>query len=580
MFNMRLWLVFIHAIFAMRPESELAAEQALHFSQREEAGAWDVRGIIETSVLEYILADSVMVDEDSSGFPGSVNIRLCLNLGLCQSHESLKDSAVFGLKTFELKYNGGRWKEELPELLGDHDLHDFMIDGTPVKITEEIERRRLKQWPGYSPIKEDVTATGVDHDEVENGLVPEERFPLTFTPWGRPAFQLKCETTVAHEGVIRIAMADLKVCVALNVAKLDGTSRVPRISDSEFVTRLKIPYARLGLSLAEGTPADFLNQEDVRKWTDSPVSGWSNIWGSCAASVGSLLSRANVEKFEAWLKHSEWKLLSTPLMTGHDEAFVPHIAARSHGLQVLAGPALMACAFGLQMLKKKCSGEHKSELWARIWNFISQAEARDKSGRIVQYGCRMLQGIIEHFPQSFPLAPFKKEIAEVQTTLAWARRTHRWGKEMPHIPVLGQAISSGDVLEAAQRAVLITFLIQDHVYWLLKVGILKFQNYSAIQWHRRNLRFITLSHVLNFSLCVREVMRIRQKQEKQDPKYSGSKEALAKAESEIYDNRRMMVRYVLTFIQMLHVSQVMQLDDWYIGLFGMISSYIDASKLW
>mmetsp|Transcript_68349 Transcript_68349/g.120658 ORF Transcript_68349/g.120658 Transcript_68349/m.120658 type:complete len:277 (+) Transcript_68349:96-926(+) len=274
------------------------------------------------------------------------------------------------------------------------------------------------------------------------------------------------------------------------------------------------------------------------------------------------------------------KLLSTPLIMGHNEAYLPPITARNHGLQILAGPALMACALGLQMLKKNLSGVHKSELWAHIWKFISKAEARDKTGRIVQYCCRMLQGIIEHFPQSFPLAPFKKEIAEVQTTLAWARRTHRWGKEMPHIPVLGQAISSGDVLEAAQRAVLITFLIQDHVYWLLKVGILKFQNYSAIQWHRRNLRFITLSHVLNFSLCVREVMRIRQKQEKQDPKYSGSKEALAKAESEIYDNRRMMVRYVLTFIQMLHVSQVMQLDDWYIGLFGMISSYIDASKLW
>jgi len=135
-------------------------------------------------------------------------------------------------------------------------------------------------------------------------------------------------------------------------------------------------------------------------------------------------------------------------------------------------------------------------------------------------------------------------------------------------------------LEAAQRAILITFLIQDHIYWLLKVGILKFESYSAVQWHRRNLRFITLSHVLNFSLCVRDVMRIREKQQLKDPKYSGTKEAEETAEKSIYDNQRMMFRYVLKFAQMLHVSQVKQMDDWYVGLMGVVSSYIDVSKQW
>jgi len=249
-------------------------------------------------------------------------------------------------------------------------------------------------------------------------------------------------------------------------------------------------------------------------------------------------------------------------------------------MQVLAGPALMAFVCGLQILKKQLSGTFQSDLYNHIWKFISKAEARDKVGRIVQYGCRFLQGLLGHLPEAFPLQPFKPVIAEVQTTLAWARRTHRWGKEMPHIPVLAKALSTGDVLEATQRAILITFLIQDHIYWLLKVGILKFQNYSAIQWHRRNLRFITASHVFNFSLCVREIMRIRAKQEKKDPKYTGSKEAEAKAAADVYDNQRMMLRYVLTFIQMLHVSQVKKMDDWYIGLMGMASSYIDASKQW
>lgn len=274
------------------------------------------------------------------------------------------------------------------------------------------------------------------------------------------------------------------------------------------------------------------------------------------------------------------RFLTTPLALGHNESYLPPIKSPSHLINVTAGPAIMILFLGFQMLRKQLSGMHKSDLYNHIWKFISKAEARDKVGRIVQYACRALQGFLGHLPASFPLQAYQPVIAEVQTTLAWARRTNRWGKEMPHIPVLGQAISNGDVLEAAQRAVLITFLVQDHVYFLLKVGILKFQNYTAIQWHRRNLRFITLSHVLNFSVLVRELMRIREKQRNNDTKYCGSPEAEAKAEAEIYDNKRMMVRYVLTFFQMVHVSQVKKMDDWYIGIFGMISSYIDASKQW
>lgn len=269
-------------------------------------------------------------------------------------------------------------------------------------------------------------------------------------------------------------------------------------------------------------------------------------------------------------------LLTTPLLLGHNEAYLPPIQSLPHAAQVLAGPALMCFVLGLQMLKKQLTNSHKSELYQHIWKFISKAEARDKVGRIVQYFCRFLQGFLGHMASDFWLQPWKPVIAEVQTTLAWARRTHRWGKELPHIPGFGQAIQAGDILEASQRAVLITFLIQDHIYWLLKVGILKFQNYTPIQWHRRNLRFITFSHVLNFALCVREISRIREKQK--DPKTDN--EAIKKADAAVYDQMRMMLRYALTFIQMLHVSQVKKMDDWYIGLMGMMSAYIDASKQW
>jgi len=271
---------------------------------------------------------------------------------------------------------------------------------------------------------------------------------------------------------------------------------------------------------------------------------------------------------------------STPPFMGHNESYFPPLKSSAHAGQILAGPTIMITAGLLQVIKKLLTGKIKSDLYNHIWKFISKAEARDKVGRIAQYGCRCLQGILNHASPEFPLQPYREVIAEVQTTLAWCRRTNRWGKEMPHIPTLGTAICEGDLLQATQSMILIMFLVQDHIYWLLKVGILKFQAYTPIQWHRRNLRFITMSHVFNFAVCYREICRIRAKQEAKDPKYSGSAEAIKKAEDDVYDNKRMLVRYVLTFFQMIHVSGVKQLDDWYVGIMGMMSSYIDASKQW
>jgi hypothetical protein len=265
---------------------------------------------------------------------------------------------------------------------------------------------------------------------------------------------------------------------------------------------------------------------------------------------------------------------NTPPFVGHRESYLPPITNGAHAKQILAGPSILVAAAVYQLVRKQLTGSHISKFYQHVWKWISKSEARDKIGRVMQYGCRALQGLLGHMGPTFFLQPYKSVIAEVQTTLAWARRTHRWGKEMPHIPKLGEALSEGDALQAIQSTILITFLVQDHIYWLLKVGILQFENYSAIQWHRRNLRFITASHVFNFALEYRNILRIRAKGPPKDAA------AAEKAEAEIFDNKKMMLRYVLTFFQMIHVSGVKQLDDTYVGIFGMISSGIDASKQW
>ena len=54
-----------------------------------------------------------------------------------------------------------------------------------------------------------------------------------------------------------------------------------------------------------------------------------------------------------------------------------------------------------------------------------KAEARDKVGRIEQYGGRAFLGMIDHTPTSSPLQPWLPIVAEVQMALARARGTHR-----------------------------------------------------------------------------------------------------------------------------------------------------------
>ena len=106
-------------------------------------------------------------------------------------------------------------------------------------------------------------------------------------------------------------------------------------------------------------------------------------------------------------------------------------------------------------------------------------------------------------------------------------------------------------------------MAQHHIHWLLNDGI-----YQFTQWHRRKLHFFMLPHVLNFSLSVLEVMQLKGKFQQAEAKENEN--VVRKAQANIYDNKRMLVRYAHFVTQLLHVLQVKGMDDWYIGIMGMI----------
>jgi hypothetical protein len=231
----------------------------------------------------------------------------------------------------------------------------------------------------------------------------------------------------------------------------------------------------------------------------------------------------------------------------------------------------------------------KAELFEHVNEFLAKSEARDKTGRIVQYFMRCLMGLADHSAKDSLLMTWRPVFADIRETLAWARRTHRWAKEGPHIVPFFKAISRKDWLETMQRGVLWVFLTQDHLTWCLKVGIFKQLRglsgkvYTQKTWHQYNLKFIMTVHVLNFLVAARAIKRIRDKEAKESP----DEKTKAKNDKSVWDYKKHVVlRNVLTFIQISHVSMTAEKywgfkhDDWYIGILGMISSYLDASKQW
>jgi len=283
----------ISVVVALRPEVDLVEEQS-RVNLTEDAGGLDLRQILETKILDYLLKDHFTADENTTGYPGSVSVYLCNN------RENLKDATVFGTKNFELQYNGGKWKEELKNQQGNYDIHDFLIHGSKVSLGVATRKQTWREWYwNQEVVGDELFTTGVDPAEVAEGTVPESRFPLTFTPTGRPALHVDCASTVVHNGELGIAMAGVEICLRLDFEKFDVSSslgNVPFNLHGDLTTRVKIPYARLGLSWQANGFTGFFNEEDAShfevdmlRWKPHEDSSWNQAIGS------------NVLKFASWL---------------------------------------------------------------------------------------------------------------------------------------------------------------------------------------------------------------------------------------------------------------------------------------
>lgn len=199
---------------------------------------------------------------------------------------------------------------------------------------------------------------------------------------------------------------------------------------------------------------------------------------------------------------------------------------------------------------------------------LGKAEGRDKLARVFQYGSRMIVGMVElsGAPKGSALMELKDRAGDVQKTLGGARRTHRWGKEIPLIqglPKSMELLKTSPVdwfLEMVQKINQLGYLLCDHLAWLKQQKIVT-SGASAADTIKRGMAFFLVCNgtaaIINFK---------KYNKEKDEGKKSTALTATFK--------------HLLICIQCAHNSAIYETHNALVGFTGVLSSLIDTRTQW
>lgn len=198
--------------------------------------------------------------------------------------------------------------------------------------------------------------------------------------------------------------------------------------------------------------------------------------------------------------------------------------------------------------------------------FLNKSEARDKLARIVQFGSR---GLVGATTELLGLADPRVRLvngraSNLMSTLALARRSHRWCKEFPVIQQIPASLKIADpismVLDTAQKVTLATFLIVDHYGWLKQAKVLNGKAQDTI-WF--GLKFFMVSNMIS---TVYNAYKLKNTDE-------------SKVE-ERKKLRLLVLKHAMMSIQIAHVSNTRKTSDFLVGILGVITSIMDAKEQW
>lgn len=194
-----------------------------------------------------------------------------------------------------------------------------------------------------------------------------------------------------------------------------------------------------------------------------------------------------------------------------------------------------------------------------------KADGRDKLARFAQYGARAVFGFTVYVgPNSSEAIKEVSQCARnLMVQLAGARRAHRWCKEIPVIQGIPATLRIEDpmdrFLELLTKSSLATFMMIDHFAYLKQLRIVR--GHGGSWTVRFGLKFFCFSNACAVI-------------------YNLKKLAVAEKAEERSKLKQNATKHGLLVVQCLHLTRLYETHDLFVGVLGMITSYMDLVPQW
>ena len=137
---------------------------------------------------------------------------------------------------------------------------------------------------------------------------------------------------------------------------------------------------------------------------------------------------------------------------------------------------------------------------------LAQSDVRDKLGRLVQYACRMIVGLLSEMPPDVARREAAVILTKLMAAIGDARRCFRWLQGVSPILALCEASEArGEprwadwTLAVGNKVALLGFLSLDHARWLRHHGVLQGPHRPTA---RRSMRWLTVAYACNLLLAL------------------------------------------------------------------------------
>ena len=202
---------------------------------------------------------------------------------------------------------------------------------------------------------------------------------------------------------------------------------------------------------------------------------------------------------------------------------------------------------------------------------LTKSEFKDKVGRLIQYGCRGLTGVVTDL--GLDAKESVEQLKAVQGSMAEARRVGRFFKELTVAPTILKELEEPDPINRACTVVskvsLVLFFVIDHVAQLQKWKFLSSETRKPADTVKLALKLFTLAHAANLVL---QLKRLKEELELEGtPKYNQAKRDAAALNAS---------KAALLVFQGLHVSGLLETRDSLVGFAGVASSLLELHALW